>query len=79
MTQERINQIKHYTINYAYRDLKNLDYTDNLNVAFEVGKIFGRLERNLDRELYKELDKTEKDRNEMHFIVKKSLKETNNV
>ena len=52
MTDERIEEIRKFTVNKAFKRLKYIDYSSP-NVAFEVGAIFGEL----DKELYFQLRK----------------------
>ena len=55
MTDERIEEIRKFTVNRAFKRLKYIDYYSP-NVAFEVGAIFGEL----DKELYIQLSREKK-------------------
>lgn len=54
MTQQRIDEIKKYTIGRALRKLQDVDFTNGTNACFMVGMIFGELDNNLSRELARE-------------------------
>jgi len=54
MTQQRIDEIKKYTIGRALRKLQDVDFSNGNTACFMVGMIFGELDNNLSRELARE-------------------------
>lgn len=56
MTEERIEEIKKETIFRAGKAVKNLEFGTKEQALFELGEIFGQLNRDLTRELRKELN-----------------------
>lgn len=61
MTEERIEEIKRETIFRAGKAVKKLEFESKEQALFELGEIFGQLNRDLTRELRKEL-------NNSHFV-----------
>ena len=57
MTEERIEEIKKETIFRAGKAIKKLEFESKEQTLFELGEIFGQLNRDLTRELRKELDR----------------------
>lgn len=57
MTEERIEEIKKETIFRAGKAIKKLEFESKEQALFELGEIFGQLNRDLTRELRKELNR----------------------
>lgn len=59
MTEERMKEIKKYTVGKAFAQLENVDFSDPTKAAFRVGKIMGELDNNLSKELHREIKRKE--------------------
>ena len=57
MPEERIEEIKRETIFRAGKAVKKLELESKEQALFELGEIFGQLNRDLTRELRKELNR----------------------
>lgn len=56
MTKQRIEEIKRRTVKIAIPKIKEVDFSDSVKAAIEIGMILGELEYNLERELYREMN-----------------------
>ena len=56
MTKQRINEIKRKTVVKATSEIEEINFEDSYTACLKVGMIMGELSKNLEHELYKEMN-----------------------